>query len=107
MITITQAAAEKVQEILKSEGKEGQALRVVIQGGGCSGFQYGLTFAEEAGDMDEVLDQHGIQVVIDQFSLPYVDGASIDYVEDVMGGGFKISNPNVTGTCGCGKSFSA
>ena len=104
-ITLTPAAAEAVQEMLAKRDLEGYALRVFISGGGCSGYQYGMALEANLRDEDLVMEQHGVKVVVDEISMTYLKGASIDYVDEVMGSGFKIENPNATGTCGCGNSF--
>ena len=106
-IHLTEKAAEKVKEIAKAEGLEGQGLRVQVKGGGCSGFQYDLYFDEKPTDMDQVFDSHGIPIFVDPLSLQYLEGTRVDYVEGLHGAGFKFENPNVKGTCGCGSSFSA
>ena len=108
MITLTATAAAKVKGILEQEKetlKQG-ALRIYVQGGGCSGFQYGMVLDEVAED-DQVIETDGIKVVVDPMSLRHLDGAEVDYKEDLMGGGFAIKNPNATSTCGCGHSFQA
>ena len=106
MITLTEIAANKVKEIAKAEGLEGQGLRLQVKGGGCSGFQYDLYFDEKATDMDQVLESNGVQLFVDPLSLQYLENTEIDYVEGLHGAGFKFGNPNVKGTCGCGSSFS-
>lgn len=105
-VMLTEKAAEKVREIAKAEGLEGQGLRVQVKGGGCSGFQYDLYFDEKPGDMDEVIETHGVNIFVDPLSVQYLEGVQIDYVEGLHGAGFKFENPNVKGTCGCGSSFS-
>ena len=108
MITITENAARKVQEFMAAEqDDECSVLRVAIQGGGCSGFQYALGFDSGAQEGDEVIEAHGVRIVVDPFSLPLLKGAGIDFVEGLQGVGFKIENPNVTAACGCGSSFQA
>jgi iron-sulfur cluster insertion protein len=107
MIQMTEKAIGKVKELLTSEDKTGYGLRVAIQGGGCSGFQYGLTFEKETRPNDQVLDMNGLKVYVDAMSGMYLEGVKIDYIESIDGSGFKIENPNSTGTCGCGHSFSA
>jgi iron-sulfur cluster assembly accessory protein len=102
-ISITEKAAAKVKAAMDKQGTEA-VLRLYVSGGGCSGFQYGLAFDQKNGD-DEVIEGHGVRIVIDRESAKYVDGSKIDYVESVMGEGFKIQNPNATETCGCGHSF--
>jgi iron-sulfur cluster assembly protein len=108
MVTLTQAAADKLLAIMTEKGLTGtHALRVFISGGGCSGLQYGMTFEDNPRPVDTVFAQHGLQVVVDPRSLPYLEGANIDYVDSLMGGGFHIENPNAVSSCGCGNSFRA
>jgi iron-sulfur cluster assembly accessory protein len=107
MLEMTDRAVSKVKELLAAESKEGFGLRVAIHGGGCSGFQYGLTFENQQRDNDNVLEMNGLKVFVDAMSGMYLDGVKIDYVETLEGSGFKIDNPNATGTCGCGHSFQA
>ncbi|MDH3943234.1 MAG: iron-sulfur cluster insertion protein ErpA [Anaerolineae bacterium] len=104
-VTLTEAAAEAVREMLEKRSLKDHALRVYIAGGGCSGQQYGMALEGSPRESDFRLTQHGVDVLIDDVSMGYLTGAVIDYVEDVMGSGFKISNPNATSTCGCGHSF--
>jgi iron-sulfur cluster assembly accessory protein len=106
MISMTTVAAEKVKGILEQEKASipQGGLRIYVQGGGCSGFQYGMVL-DEAADGDEVFELQGIRVIVDPMSLKYLDGAEVDYKEDLMGGGFAIKNPNAVSTCGCGHSF--
>jgi iron-sulfur cluster assembly protein len=106
MITITDKGAEKVQEFLATQGTAVQTagLRVGVRGGGCSGFQYALAFDTER-DGDQVFEDHGLRILVDGPSLPYVRGAIVDYVEGLQGAGFKVDNPNVIAACGCGSSF--
>jgi iron-sulfur cluster assembly protein len=85
--------------------RESHALRVFVSGGGCSGLQYGMTFDPNPRDVDTVFMQHGVRVVIDPQSLRYMEGATIDFVDSLMGGGFHIENPNAVSSCGCGSSF--
>lgn len=107
-VTITAKAAEKVLEIAKAEGLDGQSLRLRVIGGGCAGFSYDLHFEENVSDMDETFEENGVKLCVDQFSLQYLDGTEIDYVDrGVSGSGFKFNNPQVRSTCGCGSSFSA
>lgn len=106
-ITITERAALKVQEFMAAEGDGAQALRVAIQGGGCSGFQYALGFDSGAQEGDSIAEEHGVQILVDPFSLPYLRGASVDYVDGLSGTGFAVDNPNVVAGCGCGSSFQA
>jgi iron-sulfur cluster assembly protein len=106
MITFTEKGAEKVQEFLASQGAEIQTsgLRVGVRGGGCSGFQYALAFDTQR-DGDEVFEDHGLRILVDGPSLPYVRGAVVDYIDGMQGAGFKVDNPNVIAACGCGSSF--
>ncbi len=106
MITITDKGAEKVREFLASQQADVElaGLRVGVRGGGCSGFQYQLAF-DERRDGDEVFEDHGLKLLVDGASLPYVRGSVIDYEESLQGAGFKVSNPNVVAACGCGSSF--
>jgi iron-sulfur cluster assembly protein len=105
MITLTSSAAEKLGGIMEQKGViESHALRVFVKGGGCGGMQYGMTF-DTAREGDEVFEMHGLRVIVDPTSLFYIDGASIDYVDNLMGGGFHIENPQATSACGCGSSF--
>jgi iron-sulfur cluster assembly accessory protein len=105
MIQVTPAAVSKVKELLAAENREGCGLRVAIQGGGCAGFQYRLTFENTENANDQVLEVNGLKVFVDAMSGMYLDGANIDYVDSLEGSGFKIDNPNATATCGCGHSF--
>ncbi len=106
MITLTEKSAEKVQEFLASQSSvaETAGLRVGVRGGGCSGFQYALAFDEQR-DGDRVFEDKGIRLLVDNQSLPYVQGSTIDFVEGLQGAGFKVENPNVIAACGCGSSF--
>ena len=106
MVELTQQAVSKVKELLAAEQKEGFGLRVAIQGGGCSGFTYGLTFENTQRPTDEVVEVEGLKVYIDAMSQMYLQGVKIDYLETLQGAGFKIDNPNSSGSCGCGSSFS-
>jgi iron-sulfur cluster assembly protein len=105
-VTFTPKGAEKVREFLSSQGLEAAAagLRVGVRGGGCSGFQYQLAFDEQR-DGDVVFDHEGLRLLVDNQSLPYVDGSQIDYVDSLQGAGFQVNNPNVVAACGCGSSF--
>ena len=106
MLVMTDKAVDKVKQLLAEESKQGYGLRVAVQGGGCSGFQYGLTFENAQRDNDHVLDMNGLKVYVDPMSGMYLDGVSIDYIDSLEGSGFKIENPNAKGGCGCGSSFS-
>lgn len=109
MITVTETAAEKITALLAEEAKLGAGLRVFVQGGGCSGFQYGLMIDEGEGDAeaDRVFEVNGVRLLVDPISMRYLKGAEVDFVDNNMGGGFTIKNPNAKSTCGCGSSFSA
>jgi iron-sulfur cluster insertion protein len=107
LLSLTDAAIEKVKYFAGTmPDSAGKPLRIFIQGGGCSGFQYGFTF-DEKRENDNVIEAGGIQVVVDPQSATYLKDAKVDYVEDFRGAGFSVTNPNSTGGCGCGKSFSA
>lgn len=105
MITITPSAAQVLTKVMTEKGLVDHSLRVFVSGGGCSGLSYGMTFAEGPELGDQVMDANGVSVVVDPGSLQYVDGAEIDYVDSLMGGGFRIENPNAVRTCSCGSSF--
>ncbi|WP_036303796.1 iron-sulfur cluster insertion protein ErpA [Methylomicrobium album] len=106
-INFTDSAAAKVSELIAEEGNDNLKLRVYVTGGGCSGFQYGFTFDEEVNEDDTSIVKGGVTVLIDSMSIQYLQGAEVDYKEDVNGAQFVIRNPNATTTCGCGSSFSA
>lgn len=106
-LILTESAARKAQEAMQREGLVDHALRVAVVGGGCSGFQYNLSFDATPKPDDTVLEQHGVRMLIDSTSLPYLQGTMIDYVNGLHGAGFKFVNPNANRTCGCGSSFSA
>lgn len=105
MLTMTDQAVAKVQELLAKDDRAGYGLRVAVKGGGCSGFQYGLTWENEQKENDSILEFSGLRVFVDAMSNLYLDGVRIDYVDGLVESGFKIENPNATGTCGCGNSF--
>jgi len=104
-ITLTPAAAEAVNDLLTKRNLTGYALRVFVSGGGCSGFQYGMALENQIRDTDLSYEMHGVKVVIDEISIDYLRGATVDYVDTMMGTGFKIENPNAVASCGCGNSF--
>ena len=106
-IVFTDAAAEKVAQLISEEDNPSLKLRVFISGGGCSGFQYGFTFDDEVEDGDSSIENQGVTLLVDPMSVQYLMGAEIDYKEDLQGAQFIIRNPNATTTCGCGSSFSA
>lgn len=105
MITITPQAAEKIKELLNGEGAK--YLRVFVQGGGCSGFQYGLLIQGDKDkiEADQVFESNGVRVIVDPVSVIYLNNAEVDYIDSSTGGGFSVKNPNATSTCGCGQSF--
>jgi iron-sulfur cluster assembly protein len=106
MITISDKGAEKVREFLDSQQADVSmaGLRVGVRGGGCSGFQYQLAFDEQR-ERDVVFESHGLKLLVDEESLPFVSGSTIEYEESLQGAGFKVNNPNVVAACGCGSSF--
>jgi len=105
-IIVSAAAARRIAELKKQEGAETAFLRISVSGGGCSGFQYGFTFDDQRQEGDVVFERDGVQVVVDDTSLDLLNGAEIDFVEDMMGAAFQIKNPNAASSCGCGNSFS-
>ena len=106
MVTLTENASSKLKGLIAEEGDQGDGLRVKVVPGGCSGFEYQLTF-DQPGETDEVFEQHGVRIIIDRYSAPYLVGAEFDYEESFQGAGFVINNPNSSSSCGCGKSFQA
>ncbi len=106
MLTITESAAGKIKEVVEEEGNLNLKLRMFVQGGGCSGFQYGFTLDEITNEDDFSIESHGITVLVDSISVQYMNGAIVDFVDDINGSQFTIKNPNVQSTCGCGSSFS-
>lgn len=105
-LSFTPAAAKKVGGMIEEEGNSNLKLRVYIQGGGCSGFQYGFSFDEEVNEGDEVVVTDGVTLIVDPMSLQYLEGAEVDYTEGLQGAQFVVRNPNASTTCGCGSSFS-
>ena len=105
-VSLTEIAASKVKALLESEGRDDLRLRITVQPGGCSGLIYQLFFDEQLEEADAVVDFGGVEVVVDQMSVPYLDGASIDFEDTIQKQGFTIDNPNASGTCACGDSFS-
>ena len=105
-INFTDAAADKVAQLIEEEGNPDLKLRVFVQGGGCSGFQYGFTFDEIVNEDDTTMVKNGVQLLIDSMSYQYLVGAEIDYNDDLEGAQFVIKNPSASSTCGCGSSFS-
>ena len=104
VVSLTPAAAEKIRTLMADE-TDVSVLRVAIEGGGCSGFQYGLGFDRGAQEGDHEFECEGVKVVVDPFSAPYLSGATVDYLETIQESGFKIDNPNAVSSCGCGQSF--
>ncbi len=106
LITLTERAAQKVQELRDDEGNPDLKLRVYITGGGCAGFSYGFTFDEQVNDDDTSVDREGVTLLVDAMSIQYLDGSEVDYEQGLMGSRFVVNNPNAATTCGCGSSFS-
>lgn len=109
MLNVTEAAATEIKKFMSGEEglPETSGLRVRVVPGGCSGFQYSLNIEEDSRQGDHILDKHGVRLFVDMFSAQYLNGVEIDYVTGVMGSGFTFKNPNATGSCGCGSSFTA
>ena len=106
VMTVTSLAAEKIRGLLEEkEIAETHGLRVFVAGGGCSGMQYGMAFEGNPMETDRVVEMGGVKLIVDPVSMPYVEGATIDFVDSLMGGGFRIENPNAVSSCGCGSSF--
>jgi len=105
LVAISESAARRIKEIMASEADAKSMLRIAVQGGGCSGFQYGFTFDDQQNQDDLVLSRDGATLLIDAVSLNYMAGAEVDFVEDLAGAAFQIRNPNATSKCGCGSSF--
>ena len=106
-ITITDSAVTKITDLLAEENNPDLKLRTFVQGGGCSGFQYGFTFDDVQNEDDFLIERSGVRLLVDAMSMTYLQGAVIDYTEEMMGSQFTIKNPNAQSTCGCGSSFSA
>jgi len=105
LLSMTAPAAGKLQQLLAEKSIPDHGLRVFVAGGGCSGLQYGMAFEEMAREYDTVVESHGVKLYVDPTSAQYLAGATIDYVDNLMGGGFRIENPNAVASCGCGHSF--
>ncbi|HZT88807.1 MAG TPA: iron-sulfur cluster insertion protein ErpA [Stellaceae bacterium] len=105
-VVVTDAAIRRIAELKRQEDAVGAFLRIAVSGGGCSGFQYGFSFDDQRNPDDVVFERDGVAVVVDEISLDLLGGAEIDFVEDLMGASFRISNPNAASSCGCGNSFS-
>ncbi len=104
-VVLTASAAKRVAEIIAAEGNPNLKLRVSVLGGGCSGFQYSFGLEENPQDDDMVVERDGVEMLVDQVSLPFLMGSEVDYVEDLIGASFQVRNPNATSSCGCGQSF--
>ncbi|TSA87698.1 iron-sulfur cluster assembly accessory protein [Deinococcus detaillensis] len=104
-IGISEAGAARAHAVISSSGKENAGVRLFIKSGGCSGYQYGMAIDDRELEGDTILMDRGVKLIVDRMSLPLVQGAEIDYVESMMGGGFTVNNPNATSGCGCGSSF--
>ena len=105
-ITVTESAARRIALLKEQEAAAGAFLRIAVSGGGCSGFQYGLSFDDQRNPDDSEFERDGVAVVVDDVSLDLLNGAEVDFVEDLMGASFQIRNPNAASSCGCGNSFS-
>ncbi len=105
MVTLTDRAAQEIKGLLEKQEKPNAMLRVFVSGGGCSGFQYGMSLEDEAMEGDATSEINGVSVIVDPRSAMYIEGAQVDFVDTMMGGGFKIDNPNAASSCGCGHSF--
>ncbi|HBN45427.1 MAG TPA: iron-sulfur cluster assembly accessory protein [Candidatus Marinimicrobia bacterium] len=105
-ITVTPRAINKIKNAMKVDGKDGWMLRMGVEGGGCSGMNYKMTFDETPGEMDKVMESNGLKILCDLKSWLYLKGLEVDFSDDLLNGGFKIHNPNANRTCGCGTSFS-
>ena len=104
-LTITEAAAIQIFDMMKEEGNDSLFLRIGVKGGGCSGLSYGMGFEQEKSDLDILFEQHKLKIVVNKEDAPILDGVKIDYKQNMMGGGFTIDNPNAIASCGCGSSF--
>lgn len=104
-MSVTEAAARKAGELLQNAQKVNGAIRVFVKSGGCSGYSYGMAIDDRELEGDSIFTDRGVRIVVDKMSLPLLRGSQIDYVENMMGGGFSVNNPNATSACGCGSSF--
>jgi iron-sulfur cluster assembly protein len=104
-LSLTDEAISRLKGVLSAQNVPGGALRVYVSPGGCSGFSYGMSLEAEPADDDEIVEQGGVKVVVDPFSLQYLNGAQIDFIDSLMGGGFTVVNPNAVKSCACGQSF--
>ena len=105
VVEVTEAAAFHVKEMMRHNGEEGSFLRVAVNGGGCSGLTYGMGFEADKSEEDQLLVQHGLQILVSSEDAGILNGTQVDYKESLMGGGFTITNPNAIASCGCGTSF--
>ena len=105
VVTISEEAAQKLSILLAEESAPGLALRVYVESGGCSGLSYGMAFDDRISTDDEVIEQHGVKIIVDANSAPHLRGSEIEYVNSLMGGGFRVNNPNAVQSCSCGSSF--
>jgi iron-sulfur cluster assembly protein len=105
IVSLTERATDKLREIIAKQDRAGLALRVYVTPGGCSGFSYGMTFADGTEEDDTIVETQGVRVVVDPMSAMYIKGSEIDFVDALMGGGFALRNPNAVSSCGCGQSF--
>ena len=105
LVSLTPKATDKLREVLSKQDRQDLALRVYVTPGGCSGFSYGMTFADSTEDDDAIIEHDGVRVVVDPMSAMYLKGSEIDFVDALMGGGFALRNPNAVSSCGCGQSF--
>lgn len=105
VVSMTSRATDKLKEIIAKQERDDLALRVYVTPGGCSGFSYGMTFAEGSEEDDTLIEQDGVRIVVDPMSAMYIKGSEIDFVDALMGGGFALRNPNAVSSCGCGQSF--
>lgn len=104
-LTITKLAAERATDLLAATGKDGASIRIFIKSGGCSGYSYGMSVDDKSLEGDQVFEHHGVRLVVDGKSWPLLAGSEVDYVNNMIGGGFSVNNPNATSACGCGHSF--
>ncbi|MHB1526433.1 MAG: iron-sulfur cluster insertion protein ErpA [Candidatus Dormibacteria bacterium] len=107
MITVSEQAIGQLKQLLQQQDNQNMGLRVYVNAGGCSGFSYGMGFDDAPAEDDEVAEQEGVRVFVDPYSATYLEGAEIDYVDSLMGGGFTVHNPQAVKTCSCGQSFDA
>jgi len=104
-MTVTEAAAKKAAEMLAEQNQPDAAIRVFVKSGGCSGYSYGMAIDDKHLEGDQIFEDRGVKLVVDPASLPLLAGSEVDYIENMMGGGFSVNNPNATSACGCGHSF--